>query len=125
MPIATKKISRTDVRKGAYVPTKAQREIIRQAGYTPQNSEEQQLIALRIEWTNERIEASYYQSLRKGSHRPPEVRMGREFFRRMVKNYEGVGLTFVLSPGNRLFVRHERKSARERRSNESPSGKPQ
>ena len=75
---ALKKISKMDVDKGAYLPNKDQREVLALAGYQPAPKNEVEIFVPLISLIDgSRYEASYYQTVRKGSGRKPETRMGK------------------------------------------------
>jgi len=68
-----KVVSKTDVEKGAYVPNKAQRDIMSAVGFMPEHNHP---IHVKELFTNKIFTVSYYPSERQGSGRSPEVRMG-------------------------------------------------
>lgn len=70
---AIKTVSKTDVEKGAYLPNKAQREIMTSVGIVPIHDKHIQLKEL---FSNNILTASYYPSERVGSGRGAEIRMG-------------------------------------------------
>ena len=79
--IATKTISNNDINKDAIYLIKSQVELLCGAGIIPgeggENAVDIELFALE-EGCIRKISASYYKSLRKGSGRNPEYRVGRE-----------------------------------------------
>lgn len=75
--VGEKQVTRTDVGKAAYVPSASQRLVMADAGHEPEPHTNGRLITIRVAGTNEILETSYYPSVRSGSGREPEVRMGR------------------------------------------------
>lgn len=75
----TKIVSKTDIEKKAYVPNKSQRMAIAAAGILPSlgGSGETFDLWLLFDDTLSKLETSYYPSLRVGSGREAEMRMGR------------------------------------------------
>ena len=75
--VASKRVSDTDKNKGAYVPNKHQQNVLSHAGLQPVRSSADRLIQIRIAGTTELLPSTYYGSVRDGSGRTPEKRMGR------------------------------------------------
>ena len=75
--MAHKRVSNTDVTKGAYVVNQGQRTVLQTAGIVPGVYPATTTVPLHVLGTNEVINASYYGSQRAGSGRSPEYRMGR------------------------------------------------
>ena len=75
--VASKRVSSTDKNKGAYVPDRHQRAVLLEAGFQPVDSDEERLIQIRIGGTPKILPSTYYGSVRAGSGRNPEPRMGR------------------------------------------------
>ena len=74
---AKKEVTHTDINKAAYVPTLGQRQVMDIAGFRPEPHTTGRTIDIRIAGTGEVLETTYYPSVREGSGREPEVRMGR------------------------------------------------
>ena len=74
---SAKRVTRTDKNKGAYVPDVDQRDVLRRAGFEPVDSSDERLIPIQIAGTDRILESTYYESVRAGSGRRPEPRMGR------------------------------------------------
>jgi hypothetical protein len=72
---ATKWVTKTDLSHLAYVVSGEQQEVMRAAGYEPVSETKKRII--HIQSAEGVLETSYYESLRTGSDRSPEVRMGR------------------------------------------------
>jgi len=70
---AIKTVSKTDVEKGAYLPNKAQREIMTLFGFMPLHNKH---IHIKELFSNRLLTISYYPSERIGSGRSAEIRMG-------------------------------------------------
>lgn len=75
-----KKVSKTDADKRAYVPNREQVAAVHAAGIPPseQRPAEQFRIAVLGDPAKQWVKATYYHSLREGSNRTGEPRMGRE-----------------------------------------------
>jgi len=75
----SKRVSRTDKNKCAYVLNEAQKSALTAAGLTPSGVGPKRIIDVEILFdpSVSSIRASYYNSLRKGSGRTPETRMGQ------------------------------------------------
>lgn len=73
-----KRVTRTDKGKGAYVVSEAQKEALLAAGHSPSETEDRTIIGIDILFDPDvqSVTASYYNSLREGSGRTPETRMG-------------------------------------------------
>lgn len=89
--VASKNVTRTDVNKGAYVPNQEQRNVMSRAGYQPEPHENERLIDIIVAGSAEILQTSYYPSVRRGSGRQPEIRMGR-------------GLTHWLNEGETVWL---------------------
>ena len=74
---ASKRVTRTDVGKASYVPSFEQREVMSAAGVAPQPHTTGRTIPIRLAGTSEILDTTYYPSVRVGSGREPEMRMGR------------------------------------------------
>lgn len=87
---ATKKVTKTDKDKGAYVLNKAQCKVFDVAGKKPGDE-----ISIYILGDKDRksVRASYYHSRREGSNRLPEPRMGLE----IISAWLNVGDVFLLA----------------------------
>ncbi len=68
-----KTVSRTDINKSAYVPNMEQKTILSNLGHNPENRRDFDIKEL---FTNQTLHVSYYATLRDGSGRAPEPRMG-------------------------------------------------
>ena len=76
--VGQKRVTKNDKKKKAYIPNAEQRGVMSEAGIEPQGSDSSHLIDIYVAGTNDvPLETSYYPALRKGSGRPPEIRMGR------------------------------------------------
>lgn len=73
----TKRVSPTDINKGAYVVDKGQKAVMAAAGITPGIYPDVTRLDLIIAGTDQKLDVSYYDSVRAGSGRLPETRMGR------------------------------------------------
>ncbi|MFC1926220.1 HNH endonuclease [Chloroflexota bacterium] len=96
---ATKTVSYTDISKDAYVIDKSQKEVLDKAGISPGAYPAVTTFPLHIMGSDKIIEASYYGSVRAGSGRQPEYRMGR--FVHWIK--EGDGLVMA-TDGKKVFA---------------------
>jgi len=96
-----KTVSRTDKDKHAYLPSEEQRAAIAAAGHTPGEAAAEKLIEIEV-LGEERspLSISYYASVRVGSGRPPELRVGRDL---IAWANEGDELV-IGNVGKRLFV---------------------
>lgn len=96
-----KSVSRTDKDKQAYLPNEEQRLALAAAGFRPGTASEEQLIEIEVLGEKRKpLETSYYKSLRVGSGRDPEPRMGRGLI-----TWAKVGDELVIGNiGNRVFV---------------------
>lgn len=76
---STKVVSRTDKGKSAYVVNAAQKAIILAAGFSPTDGPSDRVVNFSVLGAgNGRFSVSYYNTMRIGSGRTPETRMGRE-----------------------------------------------
>lgn len=75
---ASKRVSKTDKSKSAYVLTRQQVGVLEAAGLKLTNSPKTIEVQL-IGETPDHVKASYYLSVRAGADRAPEPRMGRDF----------------------------------------------
>ncbi|MFL9669998.1 ATP-binding protein [Variovorax sp. AB1(2024)] len=96
-----KKVTHTDKEKKAYLPNEAQRDAMASAGYSPGTAESENLINLEVLGeVRPPLSSSYYNSIRAGSNRPFEPRMGREI---IAWANEGDEL-IIGSIGSRIFA---------------------
>lgn len=70
--VGEKRVTRTDIRKAAYVPNVDQKVVMSAAGIQPDRG----LIDIRVAGSDEILQTRYYSSVREGSGREPEIRMG-------------------------------------------------
>jgi 5-methylcytosine-specific restriction endonuclease McrA len=75
--IGVKTVTATDVGKDAYVVDASQRAVLAKAGIEAGQYPDVTTFPLYIVGSDKTIEASYYPSIREGSGRQPEYRMGR------------------------------------------------
>lgn len=99
LKIGTKTVSSTDISKGAYVVDKSQKEVLDKAGISPGIYPNVTVFPLFVMGSDKSIEASYYGSVREGSGRSPEYRMGR--FVHWIK--EGDRL-LMATDGEKVFI---------------------
>lgn len=93
-----KKVSKTDVDKDAYVLNEAQKKVMKEAGLSPGKAPDIPMVRLHRLISEEVVDVSYYGSVREGSGRPPEQRIGR------IKGLLNVGdLVFLATDGARVF----------------------
>ena len=97
----TKVVSKTDVAKGAYVPTSDQRSAISAAGRKPVQGSQFDITVL-FDPSLQRVAASYYESQRGvAANRTPEARMGGPF----VSSWLGLGDEVLIgNVGTQLFA---------------------
>jgi len=96
-----KKVTRTDKDKKAYLPNEAQRDAMALAGYFPGAAESEKLINIEVLGeVRPPLLSSYYNSIREGSNRPSEPRMGREIIAWASEGDELI----IGSIGSKLFV---------------------
>lgn len=81
-----KRVTHTDVNKGAYVPNADQRQVLARAGYEPVSHTAARLIDIHDSGRGGILPTSYYASERSGSGRQPEPRMGRGLLERLHEN---------------------------------------
>jgi signal transduction histidine kinase len=94
-------VSRTDKDKHAYLPNEQQRAAIAAAGHKPSESISEKVIEIEVLGeARSPLSASYYNSMRVGSGRPPEPRMGRDIIAWADEGDELV----IGNIGKRLFV---------------------
>jgi 5-methylcytosine-specific restriction endonuclease McrA len=105
---STKVVSRTDKSKGAYVPTKEQKAVILGAGFAPTEGPTNRVVTFGILGSESGIiEVSYYSSLREGSGRTPETRMGRG-----IVGWIDIGDHLTIGRiGTQLFLSKEKSNA--------------
>jgi hypothetical protein len=97
-----KRVTQTDKNKSAYVLNEAQREAVSAAGVTPSEGGTKKTIKVEILFDPEisSVRASYYNSLRAGSGRTPETRMGQGLIR-----WVDVGDEIIIgNKGNRIIA---------------------
>ncbi len=96
-----KTVTRTDKDKSAYLPNEDQRAALAAAGYRPGNADDEALIEIEVLGEGRKpLITSYYKSLRVGSGRDPEPRMGRGLIA-----WAKVGDELVIgNVGSRVFV---------------------
>lgn len=75
--VATKEVTMTDINKGAYVVNNSQKEVLDATGIAPGHHPNVTMFPLHIIGSDTVLTASYYGSVREGSGRQPEYRMGR------------------------------------------------
>ncbi|MDH0123866.1 ATP-binding protein [Brucella intermedia GD04153] len=96
-----KAVSRTDKEKQAYLPNEEQRAAMAAAGYSPSPGPSTELIEVEVLGeAHAPLATSYYKSLRLGSGREPETRMGRGL---ITWAEEGDQLV-IGNIGNRVYV---------------------
>lgn len=96
-----KAVSRTDKEKQAYLPNEEQRAALAAAGYLPSSGPSADLIEIEVLGeARPPLATSYYSSLRAGSGREPETRMGRGL---ITWAEEGDQLV-IGNIGNRVYV---------------------
>ena len=76
LAVGRKTVSHTDVFKDAYVVDNSQKKVFDALGVEPGIAPNVTLISLHVLGTDKVLTASYYQSIREGSGRVPEIRMG-------------------------------------------------
>lgn len=101
--VGSKTVTLTDKNKGAYVLNKKQRDVLEAAGFSPGEGGAN-ATNIVLETANDpvtsKLEVSYYKSIRKGTGRIPEPRMGRDIIRWMQ-----VGdLLNIANIGSTLFI---------------------
>ncbi|MGO7274696.1 ATP-binding protein [Rhizobium ruizarguesonis] len=73
-----KTVTQTDKDKKAYLPNEEQRAALAAAGFQPGTADDQSFIEIEVLGEERQpLQTSYYKSLRQGSGRDPEPRMGR------------------------------------------------
>lgn len=75
--VGEKRVTRTDIAKGAYVPNLAQKAVMSAAGFEPVSHDTGGPIDIRVAGSDQILPTTYYGSVRSGSGREPEIRMGR------------------------------------------------
>lgn len=99
-----KTVTKTDKRKGAYVPTTQQRTAIKAAAIKPATARpapEFNIIVL-FDGTRNAVKASYYHSMRSNeAERSPEPRMGHEFISSWLQEGDRV---LIGNLGNQVFA---------------------
>lgn len=105
-----KTVTRTDKDKQAYLPNEEQRAALSAAGFEPGDATDENLIDIEVLGESARtLPSSYYQSLRVGSGRDPEPRMGRGLIA-----WASVGDELVIGNiGKRVFVANTAKTTPE------------
>lgn len=97
---AIRKVTETDVTKGYYYPDKKQRKVMSSAGFEPKLESDEYLIEFKQLLGDQVYISSYYKTIRKGSGRKPETRIGRG-----LTNYYSKGDELAIcSDGKTLFV---------------------
>lgn len=76
--IGIKIVTATDVDKGAYVVNQDQRAVLEKAGNHPGIFPDVEILRLHVLNSDKTLQTSYYDSIREGSGRAPETRMGRD-----------------------------------------------
>jgi signal transduction histidine kinase/anti-sigma regulatory factor (Ser/Thr protein kinase) len=101
-----KTVTRTDKDKQAYLPNEEQRAALSAAGFEPGDAADENLIEIEVIGESlKSLSTSYYNSLRVGSGRDPEPRMGRGLI-----NWARVGDKLVIgNRGSRVFVANTSK----------------
>lgn len=96
-----KVVSPTDKEKGAYLPNDEQRAALAAAGFEPASSASDNLVQIEVLGeAHEPLMTSYYHSIREGSGRVPEPRMGRGLI-----NWAEVGDEVVIGiVGNKVYA---------------------
>lgn len=106
----TKRVSKTDKEKGAFVLNEAQKEVMAAAGFAPgEGGDNAVMVELAIpnDSSGSRLSVSYYNSVRKDPSRNPEARMGRE-----IVHWMQIGDEIVLANlGTSVFVWKENEPA--------------
>jgi len=95
----TKRVSKTDWKKQAYVLTKRQVVAIESAGHFPQHGVEVEFS--KIFEPSGSVRATYYHSKRKKVGRPPEPRLGKEIIRSWLQPGD---IVLIGNIGAQLFV---------------------
>ncbi len=103
----SKMVTANDVGKSAYVPTEEQRAAFEAAGKDPDDRAIFDIDVLFDPLTRS-IEISYYNSVRAGSGRPPETRIGRDLIRwagvgdQIIIGNKGASIMVARVPGDKL-----------------------
>jgi 5-methylcytosine-specific restriction endonuclease McrA len=99
--IGIKKVTKTDVSKQAYVPDEEQRKVLEKAGIAPGQKDLGNIprFDLHDVVSGEVFEASYYKSIREGSGRTPEHRIGI-----FIKNYKQGDELLLATDGEKVFI---------------------
>lgn len=107
---ATKVVSNTDKKKGAYVVDAAQKTVLLAAGLSPTDGPTERVLQISALGTdNVQLSVSYYNSLREGAGRTPETRMGRE-----IVAWVEIGDKLTIGRiGNQPFFAKEKRDATE------------
>lgn len=98
---AVKRVTASDVRKGAYVLTKGQVRVLAAAGRLPRHDDQ---FSINVAFDDERstVEVSYYEAARsERASRRPEPRMGREIISSWMSLGDSVAIANI---GPELFV---------------------
>lgn len=98
----TKRVTKTDKKKSAYVLNEAQRDALAVAGIFPSEGKTKKTVRIEILFDSEvpSLRASYYNSLRTGSGRTPEARMGQGLIR-----WAKIGDEIIIgTKGNRIIA---------------------
>lgn len=105
---STKIVSLTDKKKSAYVVNAPQKAVIQAAGFTPTDGPSDRILKFGVLGSvNGELAVSYYNSLRDGTGRTPETRMGRE-----IVGWVAIGdLLTIGRIGNQLFFAKEQHNA--------------
>lgn len=98
--IGVKTVTANDVNKGAYVVSRDQKAVLESAGKHPGIVPNVKIVSLHVLNSTDVLEASYYDSIREGSGRVPETRMGRELL-----NWARAGDRLLMATdGTNVFV---------------------
>jgi 5-methylcytosine-specific restriction endonuclease McrA len=105
---ATKAVSKTDKKKGAYVVNAKQKAIIFSTGIAPTDGPSERVLQIEVLGSNSgTLSVSYYNSLREGAGRTPETRMGKE-----IVGWVEIGdLLTIGRIGDQLFFSKEKQDA--------------
>jgi 5-methylcytosine-specific restriction endonuclease McrA len=99
--IGIKKVTKTDVSKQAYVPDAEQRKVLEKAGIVPGQKDLDNIPRFELHEliSGEVFQSSYYMSIREGSGRTPENRMGI-----FIKNYKEGDELLLATDGEKVFI---------------------
>jgi len=112
---ASKVVSKTDKRKGAYVLNEGQKAVMLGADVAPTEGPSDRILPIRVLGTSGGdLSVSYYNSMREGANRTPEARMGRE-----IVSWIQIGDVLTIGRiGKDLFLAKEKGDAPEPASDE-------